>query len=148
MQCCRDYIVHSICLILVNIGLSKCKHNHKSVVHRASCSKSGTFLQIHLWILPVFTPSSPKWSVQMCRGSRTGAAISVHTSVALMMMPLDLLCSAIWALDRIWLRQGGIPRHTFLLWLGYVHTAGMSRIQAQAVLSFCFSACTESMKMF
>lgn len=87
----------------------------KSVFHRASCSKSGTFLQIHLWIFSVFTPSSPKWSVQMCQGSRTEAAISVHTSAALMMMPLDLLCSAIWALDPIWLQKGGIPRHAFLV---------------------------------
>lgn len=120
----------------------------RSVVYLASCSKSGTFLRIHLWIFPVFTPSSPKWSVQMCRGSRTGAAISVHTSAALMMMPLDLLCSAIWALDPIWLRKAGIPRHAFLSWSGYVYTAGISCIQAHGVLIFCFSASDRTALIF
>lgn len=138
------------------VGLSERKHNHLQSKHRVSSIvrptlNQGHSLRIHLWIFPVFTPSSPKWSVQMCRGSRTGAAISVHTSAALMMMPLDLLCSAIWALDPVWLRNGGIPRHAFLSWSSYVYTAGISCIQAHAVMIFCFSACTynswrESMK--
>lgn len=113
----------------------------KSVFHRASCSKSGTFLRIHLWIFPVFTPSSPKWSVQMCQGSRTEAAISVHTSAALMMMPLDLLCSAIWALDPIWLQKGGIPRHAFLVRLR-LHSRNFMYSSTFSV--FCFSACTHN----
>lgn len=138
------------------VGLSERKHNHLQSKHRVSSIvrptlNQGHSLRIHLWIFPVFTPSSPKWSVQMCRGSRTGAAISVHTSAALMMMPLDLLCSAIWALDPVWLRNGGIPRHAFLSWSSYVYTAGISCIQAHAVMIFCLSACTynswrESMK--
>lgn len=129
------------------VGLSERKHNHLQSKHRVSSIvrptlNQGHSLRIHLWIFPVFTPSSPKWSVQMCRGSRTGAAISVYTSAALMMMPLDLLCSAIWALDPVWLRNGGIPRHAFLSWSSYVYTAGISCIQAHAVMIFCFSACT------
>lgn len=35
----------------------------------------------------------------MCCGSRMGTAIRVHGSTALMMMALDLLCSALCALE-------------------------------------------------
>ena len=52
---------------------------------------------IFLQLIHVFTPSSLRWALWMCRGSRTGTAISVHSSAALMMMAVDLLCSAFWA---------------------------------------------------
>lgn len=61
-----------------------------------------------------------------------------------MMAPLDLLCSAIWAPDPTWLRKGGIPRHAILSRSGYVCAAGISCIQARAVLISCFSACARN----
>lgn len=54
------------------------------------------------------------------------------------MMPLDLLCSAIWAPEPTWLRTGGIPRHAVLPRSGDVCTAGISCIRAR-VLNFCSS---------
>lgn len=42
----------------------------------------------------------------MCRGSRMETAISAHSSVALMMMAVDLLCSAFWTPE-----PEGFPQH-------------------------------------
>lgn len=62
---------------------------------------SGSCVELSSWnmsgeLIHVFTPSSLRWALWMCRGSRTGAAISVHSGAALMMMAVDLLCSAFW----------------------------------------------------
>lgn len=56
-----------------------------------------------------------------------------------MMMPPDLLCSAIWAPEPTWLRTGGIPRHAVLSRSGHVCAAGISCIRAR-VWNFCFPA--------
>lgn len=90
---------------------------YQRFLQSASCSKArnknGEFISLEL--IHVFTPSSLRWALWMCRGSRTGTAISVQGCRALMMMAVDLLCSAFWAPELLALvRWEAVHQHALL----------------------------------